>query len=90
LYDEKPLLQVTVNGQFYLLMLIERLQKIGVRVISANTDGVTVIVKDSQKERYFEICKEWEKELNFSLEFVEYSLGKPEFDVRECILRGST
>ncbi|MEZ6840619.1 hypothetical protein ABVN80_03035 [Acinetobacter baumannii] len=24
------------------------------------------------------------------LEFVEYSLGKPEFDVRECILRGST
>ena len=27
---------------------------------------------------------------NAALEFVEYSLGKPEFDVRECILRGST
>ena len=27
---------------------------------------------------------------NAALEFVEYSLGKPEFDVRECIMRGST
>lgn len=27
---------------------------------------------------------------NAALEFVEYGLGKPEFDVRECILRGST
>ncbi len=27
---------------------------------------------------------------NAALEFVEYQLGKPEFDVRECILRGST
>ncbi len=27
---------------------------------------------------------------NAALEFVEYALGKPEFDVRECILRGST
>ena len=27
---------------------------------------------------------------NAALEFVEYSLGKPEFDERECILRGST
>lgn len=27
---------------------------------------------------------------NAALEFVDYQLGKPEFDVRECILRGST
>lgn len=27
---------------------------------------------------------------NAALEFVEYHLGRPEFDVRECILRGST
>ncbi|RYY78015.1 MAG: DNA-directed RNA polymerase subunit beta [Moraxellaceae bacterium] len=27
---------------------------------------------------------------NAALEFVEYNLGRPEFDVRECILRGST
>jgi DNA-directed RNA polymerase subunit beta len=27
---------------------------------------------------------------NAALEFVDYILGKPEFDVRECILRGST
>jgi DNA-directed RNA polymerase subunit beta len=27
---------------------------------------------------------------NAALEFVVYSLGKPKFDVRECILRGST
>jgi len=27
---------------------------------------------------------------NAALEFVDYHLGKPEFDVRECILRGST
>ena len=27
---------------------------------------------------------------NASLEFVDYILGKPEFDVRECIMRGAT
>lgn len=27
---------------------------------------------------------------NAALEFVDYNLGRPEFDVRECILRGST
>ena len=44
LYDPKAAVSVTINGQLYLLMLIEALTSNGFEVISANTDGVTAKV----------------------------------------------
>ena len=35
---------VTIGGQLSLLMLIERLELSGIRVVSANTDGVEMLV----------------------------------------------
>ena len=42
-YDPKSAYTVTINGQLYLLMLIEQLELNGYEVISANTDGITYL-----------------------------------------------
>jgi DNA polymerase elongation subunit (family B) len=44
-YDPKSAYTVTINGQLYLLMLVEQLEFNGYAVISANTDGVTYLRK---------------------------------------------
>jgi len=72
LYDPLAMRQVTLNGQMYLLMLIERLEGKGFEVISANTDGIVTKVKRIRYEEFLSICREWEKELSFELEYTEY------------------
>ena len=41
IYAPDLMLAITITGQFYLLSVIEALVEIGVKIISANTDGVT-------------------------------------------------
>jgi hypothetical protein len=72
LYDPLAMRQVTINGQLMLLMLIERLVNKGFEVISANTDGIVSKIERNRHEEFLSICKEWEKELNFELEYTEY------------------
>lgn len=72
LYDPKAALSVTINGQMFLLMLIEQLELNGFEVISANTDGVTAIVPKDRLKEYNDICSKWGKNLNFSLSFNKY------------------
>jgi hypothetical protein len=74
LYDPKALRSVTVSGQLYLLMLIERLVLSGIQVISANTDGVVSRVHISQEEKFNEISEWWQKETGFVLEKTEYAI----------------
>lgn len=71
-YDPLAMIQVTMNGQFALLMLIERLEEAGFQVISANTDGITTKVERVREHEYMEICNEWSKEVNFGLEYAYY------------------
>jgi hypothetical protein len=73
LYDLKAMFQVTINGQLYLLMLIEMLILEGFEVISANTDGIITLVPKNKEEKYYAICKQWEAKLNFTLEYTFYS-----------------
>lgn len=73
LYDPKAFLTVTVNGQLFLLDLIEKLEGAGIRVLSANTDGVLSAVSPELEERYSGVCKEWEERTGFSLEFEDYA-----------------
>ena len=42
IYSPDLLFQVTLTGQLTLLLLIERLELAGVRVVSANTDGIVI------------------------------------------------
>jgi len=72
LYDDEAMFKVTLNGQFYLLMLIEMLSEKGFEVISANTDGVITLVPKDKLEIYNGICKEWESKLGFNLEYTYY------------------
>lgn len=72
LYDPLQFYRMTVNGQLMLLMLIERLQLSKFKVISCNTDGVTTIVEKNRIDAYNKICKEWEADTQFELEYVNY------------------
>ncbi|HKL13700.1 MAG TPA: hypothetical protein VJ907_08850 [Halanaerobiales bacterium] len=74
LYDPLVNLKVTVNGQLFLLMLIERLSLKGFKTISANTDGITVIVPKDKEDLYYKICKNWEKDTRYELEYAYYKL----------------
>ena len=73
LYDPLVNLQVTINGQLYLLMLVEKLVLNGFKVISVNTDGITALVKPGEETKYYEICKSWEEYTNYELEYNYYT-----------------
>jgi len=73
LYDPLTALQVTINGQLYVLMLIEELTTEGFQVISANTDGIITIVPKDSKEKYERICESWCEYTKFDLEYTNYT-----------------
>lgn len=73
LCDKKAMYKVTINGQLFLLMLIEKLEDAGIHVISANTDGIVTIVPKGLEETADNICHWWEKHLGLELEFTSYS-----------------
>jgi hypothetical protein len=71
-YDPKVYYTMTLNGQLYLLMLVDKLHSVGIQVLSANTDGVTALVKSHQQDIYKQVCQEWMDETKFNLEFAHY------------------
>ena len=42
------------------------------KMLQANTDGITVVIPRDKKRQYWEICKEWENITNLELEYVPY------------------
>ena len=72
LYDIKCTYQTTLNGQLYLLMLIEQLEESGIEVISANTDGIVSRFKPNLESTYNQICANWQNMTNLSLEYTNY------------------
>jgi DNA polymerase elongation subunit (family B) len=72
LYDPMVAFRITVNGQLFMLMLIERLVLNGFKVISANTDGIICKVPKKDINKYTDICKQWEQDTRFELEYCYY------------------
>jgi hypothetical protein len=72
MFDELVQLQVTIGGQLGYLMLIERLQAKGIKIISVNTDGILVHLKGMQQFTVNKICKQWEQETDLELEQTVY------------------
>lgn len=72
LYAPELLIQTTITGQLSIMMLIEAMVVCGIAVISANTDGVTMKVHETQYELYMEVVKWWEKVTQFATEETEY------------------
>lgn len=73
LYAPKLLLQVTITGQLALLMLIEMLEAAGIRVISANTDGIVLKYDVGMHGIVRAVIEEWERRTNFKTEETRYA-----------------
>lgn len=70
-FDRAMNMAVTVNGQFLLAMLCERITEAQAgAIIMANTDGIEVDVFD--EDEFKQICDEWQKEFHLALEFSVY------------------
>ena len=84
IYAPELMLSVCMTGQLSLLMLIERFEKAGIRVLSANTDGIVTYYHESQEYLVKAITKQWEKECNFTTE-ENYYQGLHSKDVNNYI-----
>jgi len=71
-YDPKVSLMITMTGQLMILQLIEKLLKIGIKIILSNTDSVVVEFNLDKEQDYYSIIKEWEGENNYELEETIY------------------
>jgi len=72
LYAPELMIQTTITGQLCLLMLIERLETAGVRVVSANTDGIVVLADKRREAAIDEITFDWMLDTSFELERSNY------------------
>jgi hypothetical protein len=72
LYSPDLMMQVTITGQLSLLMLIERLVAIGVKVVSANTDGIVTKFKEELEDDVAAIIEDWEFDTKYDMESADY------------------
>jgi hypothetical protein len=72
LYSPELLMQVTISGQLYLLMLIERIELAGIPVISANTDGVVIKCPKDKYKDLEAVITVWEEDTGFITEETRY------------------
>jgi hypothetical protein len=73
IYDRQLTMFTTITGELSLMMLIEAYELKGLRVISANTDGVTIMIKKTDLPIMDEINKWWCEATQFELERTDYS-----------------
>ena len=72
LYAPELMIQTTITGQLCLLMLIEWVESVGARVVSANTDGIVVLC-DKPREKWLEEAMfDWMLTTSFELERSDY------------------
>ena len=72
LYSPHLLIQVTLTGQLALLMLIDMIENVGVRVVSANTDGIVIRGKKTQYAAVQAAVDVWERQTGFVTEETAY------------------
>lgn len=73
IYDRQLTMFTTITGELSLMMLIEKYELAGIRVISANTDGVTVMITKELMDKMFEINEWWCNLTSYELERTDYS-----------------
>lgn len=72
LFDKQTLYSVTLTGEFSILMLIEMLELEGIRVISANSDGVTSYFHKDKLAVKEQIIKKWQEITKYEVETVPF------------------
>lgn len=74
LYDPKFTMSITINGQLLLCKLSEMLFDLeDFTLLQVNTDGLTIRVNRNELNKALQICKEWEKYTNLTLEYAYYN-----------------
>jgi len=72
LYAPELMIQTTITGQLCLLMLIEWVESVGAKVVSANTDGIVVLCDKSREKWLEEVMFDWMLTTSFELERADY------------------
>jgi hypothetical protein len=72
IYDRQLTMFTTITGELSLMMLIEAYELAGIHVISANTDGVTILVKNASFDNMTAINKWWMDLTSYELERTDY------------------
>ena len=74
LYDPLYTLKTTLAGQLSLCMLSEMLMSNmnDLTMLQINTDGLTVKIPKDQKNKLYELCKQWENKTGLTLEYALY------------------
>ncbi len=73
IYSPNLLMQVTISGQLYLLMLIDMIEQAGIPVMSANTDGVVIRCPKARYADLEAIVAEWERRTDLETEETRYA-----------------
>jgi DNA polymerase elongation subunit (family B) len=71
-YSPPDFIQVTLTGQIALLMLIRDLSQMGIRVVSANTDGIVVYCHRTMLWLRDEVIAAWERRTGLTMEMTRY------------------
>lgn len=73
-YDPQYTMSITINGQLLLCMLVEQMLKIpGLKMIQANTDGITYYCPKKYLDHQRSICQWWERVTKLELEEALYT-----------------
>lgn len=72
LYDPPMMVATTLTGQLSLLMLIRWLERAGIPVVSANTDGIVIACPRDKYDELLAIVAEWEKTTALETEETRY------------------
>ena len=70
LFDPVAVMKIRINGQLLLLMLTERLLKVGAKLKQLNTDGILYTIPKNVD--YQSVLKEWEELTKLTLETEEF------------------
>tara|TARA_R110000868_G_scaffold247511_4_gene503884 strand:+ start:270 stop:2234 length:1965 start_codon:yes stop_codon:yes gene_type:complete len=72
IYDRQLTMFTTITGELSLMMLIEAYELAGIHVISANTDGVTIMIDKALLDEMNDINQKWCELTKFELERADY------------------
>ena len=72
LYAPELGIRVTITGQLALLMLIEMMECSGIRVVSANTDGIVLFIPDGLDGIAHQVVRWWEQRTGLEMESTKY------------------
>lgn len=72
LYYPEGAMKLRLLGQLQLLILIEKASLAGYQVVSANTDGIEILIPKNKFEHYLSVVKEVEEQFDIVFEHEQY------------------